>query len=188
MLNHSTACDPFIADSSTPAGAQTIFVARRPESYAISVDLIGQRMWLSGEIEGDHLICLLSEQVSPDYLNLLRGQGISYLVAGKKDVDFRAILSKLSTHFGIHTLLLKGDSHTSRVAMQAGLVDEVSLLIAPVMNPSHGACSSTIDAKHVENNAVTLKLKFMEKRNHDILWLRYDVVRSHTGAGEVSTL
>ncbi|MBB6144433.1 riboflavin biosynthesis pyrimidine reductase [Silvibacterium bohemicum] len=178
MRKYSAASGPFVGDTErgVPAGPQSVFVARQTESYAISVDPNGVRNWITNELAGDHLICLLSEQVSQDYLELLHRLGISYVVSGHKDVDIEAALSELSTHFGIHTLLLKGDSQVNQSAMQAGWVDEVSLLIVPAIASSNIAPSSR-DVLHVQGNATMLKLKFVERRNHDILWVRYDVVR-----------
>ena len=43
-------------------------------SYAISVDTLGKLRWASNDLDGDHLTCLLSEQVPEDYLSMLRSR------------------------------------------------------------------------------------------------------------------
>ena len=40
-----------------------------------------------GDLGGNHLICVVSEQVPEDYLAMLREKGISYIVSGKSSVD-----------------------------------------------------------------------------------------------------
>ena len=72
MQRHFAEDQPFVSATNTPAGAQPVYVARRAESYAISVDTVGKLRWSSGDRDGDHLICVLSERVSTDYLAILK--------------------------------------------------------------------------------------------------------------------
>jgi len=51
------------------------------KSYAISVDRLGKLGWPEGDLDGDHLVCVVSEQVSEDYLAMLREKGISYIAS-----------------------------------------------------------------------------------------------------------
>jgi hypothetical protein len=39
-------------------------------------------LWRSGNLNGDHLICVVSEKASGDYLAMLERKGISYVVSG----------------------------------------------------------------------------------------------------------
>src|SRR5215212_5022997 len=124
---------PFVSKSNTPAGSQTepVFVARRAESYAISVDTLGKLNWSSGDLHGDHLICIVSERAPADYLPMLRERGISYIVAGESAIDLRRAMELLAEQFGIRTLLLEGGGHINGGFLAADLVDEVSLLLLP---------------------------------------------------------
>src|SRR3954453_22391116 len=54
----------------------------RAKSYAVAVDTVGKLRWSSADIDGDHLISILSERVSAEYLAVLRDLGISYIVSG----------------------------------------------------------------------------------------------------------
>jgi hypothetical protein len=74
--------EPFASASSAPAGPQPVFVARQAEFYAIAVDTFGKLRWASGDLRGDHLICIVSERVPADYLALLREKGVSYKSLG----------------------------------------------------------------------------------------------------------
>jgi 2,5-diamino-6-(ribosylamino)-4(3H)-pyrimidinone 5'-phosphate reductase len=42
MQQHFAEDEPFVSASNTPAGPQPVFVARRADSYAISVDTLGK--------------------------------------------------------------------------------------------------------------------------------------------------
>ena len=70
MQHHFAEDEPFVSASKTPAGPQPVYVARRSDSYAISVDTLGKLRWPSGDLDGDHLICVASERVPTDHLAL----------------------------------------------------------------------------------------------------------------------
>src|SRR3954447_27022269 len=79
MQQHFAGEEPFVSTSNTPAGPQPTHVARKATSYAISVDTLGKLRWEGGDLAGDHLICVLSEQAPADYIAMLREKGISYV-------------------------------------------------------------------------------------------------------------
>jgi riboflavin biosynthesis pyrimidine reductase len=177
MQEHFAEDEPFASTSNTPAGPQPVYVARRAESYAISVDTRGKLRWSSGDLDGDHLICILSERVPEDYLSMLRRKGISYIVAGKSAIDLVQAVNLLGEHFGIRTLLLEGGGHINGGFLQAGLVDEVSILIVPGIDGRHDTPAIFDGVAPSQHNAVPLKLKSVEQREGDAHWIRYEVVR-----------
>jgi 2,5-diamino-6-(ribosylamino)-4(3H)-pyrimidinone 5'-phosphate reductase len=134
MQQHFAEDEPFVSASNMPTGPQPVFVARRADSYAISVDTLGKLRWSSGDLDGDHIVCVVSERVSVDYLAMLREKGISYVVAGETSVDLAEAVDQLGEHFGIRTLLLEGGGHINGAFLEAALVDEVSLLVVPGIN------------------------------------------------------
>jgi 2,5-diamino-6-(ribosylamino)-4(3H)-pyrimidinone 5'-phosphate reductase len=131
MQQHFAEDEPFVSASNTPAGPQPVFVARRADSYAISVDTLGKLRWSGGDLDGDHLVCVVSERVPADYLSMLRENGISYVVVGESSVDLADAVDQLGEHFGIRILLLEGGGQINGAFLQADLVDEVSLLVVP---------------------------------------------------------
>ncbi len=170
--------EPFASANHTPAGPQPVHVARRAESYAVCVDTRGKLRWTSGDLRGDHLVCLLSEQVPADYLSMLRDNGVSYIVAGASSVDLDKAMDLLGERFGIRTLLLEGGGHINGAFLQAGLVDEVSLLLVPGIDGRRDI-AATFDGMGLSNGrAVPLRLKAVEQRANHTLWIRYDVVGS----------
>jgi riboflavin biosynthesis pyrimidine reductase len=178
MQQHFAQKKPFVSGSKKPAGPRHVFVARRANSYAISVDTLGKLRWSGGDLDGDHLICVVSEQAPEDYLDMLRQKGISYVVAGKPSVDLRKAMDQLGKYFGIRTLLLEGGGHINGAFLQAGLVDEFSLLVVPGIDGRHNIPAVFDGLRVSKKKAVPLRLKSIERRRRDALWLRYEVVRS----------
>lgn len=177
MQRHFAEDGAFVSVSNRPAGPQPVFVARRTESYAIAVDTLGKLHWTSGDLDGDHLICVVSEKTPEDYLTGLREKGISYIVSGKSSVDLAKAVDQLGEHFGIRTLLLEGGGHINGGFLQADLVDEVSLLLVPGIDGRHDIPAIFDGVDPSKKTAVPLKLKSVEQRGHDTLWIRYEVVR-----------
>jgi riboflavin biosynthesis pyrimidine reductase len=178
MQQHFAQKKPFVSVSKKPAGPRPVFVAHRAKSYAISVDMLGKLRWSGGDLDGDHLICVVSEKAPEDYLDMLRQKGISYVVAGKSSVDLRKAVDQLGKHFGIRILLLEGGGHINGAILQAGLVDELSLLVVPGIDGRHDIAAVFDGLSQAKKKAVPLRLKSLERRRGDTLWLRYEVVRS----------
>ncbi len=177
MQRHFAEKEPFVSASKTSAGPQPVYVARQAESYAVSVDTIGKLRWRASDIDGDHLICVVSEQVSEDYFTMLRQAGISYIVSGQSSVNLAEAVHLLGKHFGIRTLLLEGGGHINGAFLEAGLVDEISLLLVPGVDGRHDIPAIFDGVSPNKNTAVPLKLKSVERRANDTLWIRYEVAR-----------
>jgi 2,5-diamino-6-(ribosylamino)-4(3H)-pyrimidinone 5'-phosphate reductase len=178
MQQHFAKPVPFAPASNKLAGAQAVHVARRAGSYAISVDTVGKLQWQDGDLDGDHLICMVRERVPEDYLTMLRERGISYIVSGAASVDLVTAVDSLGEHFGIRTLLLEGGGHINGAFLQAGLVDEISLLIVPGIDGRHDIPAVFDGISATRKAAFPLKLMSLERRENDALWIRYEVVRS----------
>jgi len=111
------------------------------DSFAFAVDASGRLAWESSDISGDHVVAILSERVSDTYLASLRERGVSYLLAGADDVDLRLALEKIGDRFGVRTLMLEGSGKINAGMLRAGLIDEVSLLVAPIADARIGTPS-----------------------------------------------
>ncbi len=149
------------------------------ESYAFVVDPSGRLAWEGGDIEGDHVVAILSERVSDEYLASLREHGVSYLLAGARDVDLSLALEKIGERFGVQTLMLEGGGRINGGMLRAGLVDEVSVLIAPTVDGRIGT-PALFDVEGDDVAPPRLALQSVERRADDVLWLRYSVVSRRT--------
>lgn len=180
MQQHFAEKEPFASKTDKKAGPQEVFVARRSDSYAISVDTLGKLQWAGNDLDGDHLICVISEAAPADYVSMLREKSISFIVAGKDEVDLKKTSELLAEYFGIRTLLLEGGGHINGAFLERGLVDEISLLLVPGVDGRQGVPTVFDGISLSTKAAVRLKLKSVEKRKNDALWIRYDVVQSKT--------
>lgn len=141
------------------------------ESYAVAVDARGKLQWESGDVHGDHLVVLLTERVSEQYLATLRERGVSYLLAGRAELDLGRALEKIGARLGVRTLMLEGGGGMNGSMLRAGLVDELSLLVAPVGDGRVGtAALFDVDAGATPQR---LALESVERRAGGMLWLRY---------------
>ena len=142
------------------------------ESFAIAVDPRGRLAWQSNDIDGDHVIAILSQRVSDEYLTFLRERGVSYVFAGTRDVDLAEALTKIAGRFGVQTLMLEGGGRINGAMLHAGLIDELSVLVAPVVDGRMDTPALfDIDGDTVRPQH--LRLDAVEHRPADVLWLRY---------------
>jgi 2,5-diamino-6-(ribosylamino)-4(3H)-pyrimidinone 5'-phosphate reductase len=154
---------------------RTDFVARADApSYAIAIDPGGKLRWESASIDADHAVTILTEAVPDRYLAFLRARGVSYLFGGKDRIDLRRVLRKLRGRLGIRRLLLEGGGKINGSFLAAGLVDELSVLIAPVADGGIGT-PTLFDAREGSGPTRRLKLLSVERRRGDLLWARYRV-------------
>ena len=115
--------------------------------YAVAFDTRGKLGWKSSRIvdpdgdpgyDGAQIIEVLSEDVDERYLGYLREMGISYIFAGEKAIDVELALYKLKNTIGCNTLLLEGGSIINGAFERAGAVDELSLVVAPMVAGKDG--------------------------------------------------
>ncbi len=144
------------------------------DSFAFAIDPSGRLAWESNDIDGDHVVAILSERVSDEYLAFLRERGVSYLLAGGRDVDLSLALEKIGARFGVRTVMLEGGGRINGGMLRDGLIDEVSLLIAPVADDRIGT-PALFDVDGDDVTPHRLALEEVERRADDVLWLRYRV-------------
>jgi 2,5-diamino-6-(ribosylamino)-4(3H)-pyrimidinone 5'-phosphate reductase len=146
------------------------------ESFAIALDPRGKLLWASGDMDGDHVVAVLTHRVSDEYLAFLRERGVSYLLAGDEEVHLPLALEKIRGRLGVRTLMLEGGGGINGSFLRAGLIDELSVLLAPVADGRSGtpALFEVVAGDVVPHRLV---LDGVEQRADDVLWLRYRVER-----------
>lgn len=144
------------------------------ESFAIAVDPSGKLGWKKSEIEGDHIIEVLTEGVSDGYLAYLQEAGISYLFGGKQELDFKVVTQKLSSLFGIQHLMVEGGGGLNGSFLKAGLIDELHLVVLPLIDGS--ADSTTAFETGGSKGAPTgMELIQVDRMEDGALHLKYKV-------------
>jgi riboflavin biosynthesis pyrimidine reductase len=144
------------------------------DSFAFAIDTSGRLAWESNDIDGDHVVALLSERVSDDYLAFLRARGVSYLLAGASDLDLAEALRKIGERFGVRTLMLEGGGRINGAMLRARLIDEVSVLLAPIADGRIGT-PALFDVDDEAGALGALTLERVETRADGVLRLVYRV-------------
>ena len=175
MEKHFTeGIQPSLSKSVKPIERKPHVGDNEAQSFAIAVDPKGKLGWKRNEIDGDHVIEILSEDVSDAYLAYLQDLKISYIFAGKTKLDFSDALQQLHDVFNIKTLMLEGGGAINGSILNAGLIDELSLLLLPVADGTSGT-PTTFEAGSLPPDRIAQELKLVDvkKLEHDVLWLKY---------------
>lgn len=140
--------------------------------YAIGLDRYGKLHLNRDTANGDPLVMVLTGCVPDSHLAELRRDGVSYVFAGDEDIDLTAALATLAGEFGIERLLLEGGGGVNGAFLDAGLIDEISLLLLPLADGSQGVPSLFDGGGAVK--ALTLKSATTLERG--LVHLRYAVL------------
>jgi riboflavin biosynthesis pyrimidine reductase len=153
------------------------FARRDARAYAVVLDGHGKIAWGRPDIGGDPLVVVLTEQVSAAQLAGLRADGVSYFFAGKSELDLHLALETLNRKLGVKRLLLEGGGITNGALLRAGLVDEVSLLIAPFVDGAPGAPALFEAVSDTERASAVQGIEMVSSDALDggVVWLRYRV-------------
>ncbi len=173
MEHYNAAKEPFVPIINNPVGKFCTFVAEESDAYMVSVDTWGRLRWKSNNIEGVPLICIVSEKASEEYLETLRQQDISWIAVGKDGIDLAKAMEVLYERFGVKRLGLLGGGHINGGFLEAGLIDEVSLLLAPGIDGRTGETSLFDGISDKGRMPVQLRLGQVKKLKNDVLWIRY---------------
>ncbi|OCX47594.1 deaminase [Limosilactobacillus reuteri] len=142
------------------------------DSYNIVVDTKGILQW--GKENGNnfpHLI-ITSEQVTKDYLDYLNRQNISWIATGKDQIDLAKAMEILADEFNIDRLAIVGGGKINGSFLEAGLIDEISILIGAGADGRTGQ-PSLFDGRPESSNPIALQLKDVESYEDGAVWLRY---------------
>ena len=161
---------------------RTDYVANKnAESYAVAVDPSGKLGWTENSIESwnehrtdDHIVEVLTEQVSDAYLAHLRKTGISYIFGGKERLNFTVVVQKLKSLFSIDKLMLEGGGFLNGSFLNEGLIDELSLLLVPIADGSSNSVTLFETSSFLNKpKPVNFSLKAIERLDDSGLWIRY---------------
>ena len=150
------------------------FANRKAGSYAIAFDRGGKLHFAKSDVGGDHVVVLLGPDVGDDHLAELASDGISYVVAPDQEMAPGPLLELLGRELGIKRLLLEGGGNVNGSLLAAGVVDEVSLLVAPAIDGALGV-TGVFEVPEPTGLAgkVRLRLTSSAALVHGIVHLRY---------------
>lgn len=120
------------------------------------------------------VIQVLTEQVSDDYLAYLRQMEVAYVFGGQTELDLALVLRKLYESFHIEKLIVAGGGVVNQSFLAAGLIDEISLVIAPACS-GDGAAVATFEPSPFarSDEPAPLRLLACETTEGGAVWLRY---------------
>ena len=141
------------------------------EKLEIITDTKGTLLWKDNAEYDEHILIIMSEQVTKEYLAYLDEKGISYIVAGKDSIDLVYAMEVLKDTFGVDTAGVVGGAAINTAFLDAGLLDEIIILIGAGID---GRAAFPPVFNRVENKAVTpLKLVDVKAYDSGAVCIRY---------------
>ena len=129
--------------------------------------LLGAGFWRSG-------VALVSRATPPSYGELCRRLGVDVIEAGDDRVDLGRALEILGERHGVRVVHCDGGGTLNGALLRAGLVDEVSMLIAPLL--AGGPAAPTLFEDPLgRGNPIVLRTIGVETLAGGVLHARYRV-------------
>jgi 2,5-diamino-6-(ribosylamino)-4(3H)-pyrimidinone 5'-phosphate reductase len=124
------------------------------------------------------VIVLCSQTTPAAYIHTLTRDNIPFIVAGNDRVDLAQALEELNARFNIQTVRVDSGGILNGALLRAGLVDEVSVLLAPTLIGGESPRSLFV-APDISSSEqiIHMRLLHSEPVRENILWLRYTVQR-----------
>lgn len=167
----------FDAKNCVPIGKKQVFKSTERNDFHICPDSKGTLMWESETMEDTRpLLIITSESASEQYLEYLRQKGISYIAVGKDTINLKRAMEILHETFGVERLAVLGGGLINGGFLAAGLIDEVSLLLAPGIDGREGWRALFDGIADQSKLPTKLALRSVERLDNDVLWIRYNVL------------
>ena len=167
------ACPGEFQDSDpTPVGKEVFSKKADAPGYEVVVDTYGRLLWPDAGEPEKPLLILTSEQVPQEYLSYLDGRTISWIATGKERIDLARAAEILAAEFGVERLAVVGGSAINTAFLDAGLLDEVSILIGAGID-GRGNMPAVFDGRAMDQPAIPLRLTDVQKSDSGAVWLRY---------------
>lgn len=164
----------FQAKDPTPVGREAFSKKAGAHGYEIVVDTHGRLLWPdAGEAEKPLLI-LTSQQAPREYLADLDSRSISWIAVGEERIDLARAAEILATEFGVERMAIVGGSAINTAFLDAGLLDEVSILIGAGID-GRGGMPAVFDGRAMDHPVTLLHLTDVRKFDSGAVWLRYAV-------------
>ena len=146
----------FAAKNSEALGKEAFSKKRSAKAYNVAVDTKGTLLWNEDKNADEALIIVTSEKVSKEYLAYLDSKNISWIACGKEHIDLVRASAILHDEFGVERMAIVGGGHINAGFLDAGLLNEVSVLLAPGID-GRGGMAAMFDGLPMERGVTPLK-------------------------------
>ena len=162
----------FQAGDPTPVGKEAFSKKADAPGYEVVADTHGKLLWPDAGEPEKPLLILTSEQVPQEYLTYLDSRNISWIAAGRERIDLARVAELLATEFGVERMAVVGGSAINTSFLDAGLLDEVSILIGAGID-GRGSMPAVFDGLPMSHSVIPLRLTDVQKFDSGAVWLRY---------------
>lgn len=163
----------FRAENENPFGKEGFSKKQDAEGYEVIVDTKGTLLWeKETSVEKPHLI-ITGTGVSKEYLDYLDEQNISWIACGKEHVDLERASEILAGEFGVKRMGIVGGPTINTGFLNAGLLDEVDILIGPGID-GRAEMPSVFEGRK-ESDPLPLKLKNVKQFDEGTVLLSYEL-------------
>lgn len=159
-------------NAAVASGKEGFSKKRDAVGYQVVVDTKGTLLWHDDSNSGAPLVVILSEAVTTEYLAYLDSLHISWIVCGEKRIDLRRAAEILYSEFGVERMAIVGGGTINAAFLDAGLLDEVSILLGPGVDGRRGM-TATFDGLPMDREPVNLRLENVKAYENGAVWLRY---------------
>jgi riboflavin biosynthesis pyrimidine reductase len=187
-LAGTTTMEDFATGAAAPAPSLASPPARpwhvadaRARRFAIAIDRHARLHWKSPMADEGHVVVVLAASVPDAHLAELAAAGVSYLVMPADEIDLGAMLAELHDRLGIRKLLLEGGAKINGAFLEAGLVDEISLLLCPAIDGRTGGAAIFETGDTSVGPLLALTLSAATPLPSGAVHLRYGVARRAAG-------
>ena len=120
------------------------------------------------------VVILMSEKTPMDYIDYLKKRNYDFHIVGKEHVDLKKALELLYNKYNVKNLLTDCGRILSNLLIDQGLVNEISLLIHPIIvgDKSYNIFDNV-------NKKIQFKLLKNETLDEGHVWVAYQVLYSN---------
>ena len=147
---------------------------RSAAGYQVVVDTKGSLLWPDDLGSDTPLIVVMSEAAPKEYVEYLDSKHISWIICGEKRVDLSRAAEILYGEFGVKRMAVVGGGTINAAFLDAGLLDEVSILLGPGIDGRKGM-TATFDGLPTDREPVNLRLENVKPYENGAVWLRYSL-------------
>lgn len=161
-----------VSNGTNPINKEAFHQNAQANAYEIIMDTKGRTSWSDDHGSAKPHLIITSEQASTDYLNDLDKKGISWIATGSDQINLARAMDILANNFDIQRLAIVGGGKINGAFLDAGLIDEISIVIGPGADGRINQ-PTLFDGRPEDRQPIALKLNDVQSFNDGTVWLRY---------------